>query len=225
MISKNLFPNPLKVCLFDLDGTLADSMGGLYGGYKAFLSKHHKKGSREEFEALNGIPLLQILHILNERHGLGLNEEGVLEEYRSLLQKIYLSGPLLFSGAKEWIAYLDEQGVAMGIVTAASRAYTEAFIRQHQLESFVTKITTAEDVGVGKPNPAIYTRALEDFGVLPSEAVAIEDSISGITASSEAGIYTFWIFSNAPTHDHPSVTPVKDWEDLAIQFKNLIDTC
>jgi HAD superfamily hydrolase (TIGR01509 family) len=88
-----------------------------------------------------------------------------------------------------------EKGMRMALVTNAPEENVLAVLRALNLEGVFETVILADDVGAGKPDPAPYNAALEAFDISPEEALAFEDSPSGIASSSAAGIPTVGIAS------------------------------
>lgn len=89
----------------------------------------------------------------------------------------------------------------MALVTNAPEENVLAVLRALDLEGIFDAVILADDVGAGKPDPAPYEAALEAFDISPEEALAFEDSPSGIASSVAAGIPTIGIASTQEPED------------------------
>jgi HAD superfamily hydrolase (TIGR01509 family) len=98
-------------------------------------------------------------------------------------------------GLLEFVEEARRRGMGVALVTNAPKENTFAMLDALGLEDAFEPTIVAEDVGVGKPDPAPYNAALEALGVRADEAVAFEDSPSGIASSVAAGIPTVGIAS------------------------------
>ncbi len=85
--------------------------------------------------------------------------------------------------------------MGISLVTNAPKENVFTVLRVLELEDAFEPVILAEEVGVGKPDPAPYNAALKALGVSADEAVAFEDSPSGIASSVTAGIPTVGIVS------------------------------
>jgi hypothetical protein len=83
------------------------------------------------------------------------------------------------------------RGIEIWVVTSAERSIAERFLETHGLASWLKGIVTAEGLPRGKPDPAIYQRALERAGLRADEVWAVEDSPNGERAATAAGITTY----------------------------------
>lgn len=183
--------NKVKVVLFDLDGTLADSLSTMYSVYSELLSHYGVVGSREEFVGLVGPSYDVILGRLKERHNINDSFDKLVMRAEKLIKKHYAT-VLPSYGAVDLMKSLADRKIRMGIVTSASTSVAKDFVKKNKIGKYIEFIVGADQVDFAKPNPGVYLRALELFVVEPDSAVAIEDSQVGVTAATCANIPTIW---------------------------------
>jgi HAD superfamily hydrolase (TIGR01509 family) len=87
------------------------------------------------------------------------------------------------------------RGLSLALVTNAPRENVEAVLLALELREVFDEVVLSDEVGNVKPDPAPYRAALERLGVAPAEALAFEDSTSGIASAVGAGIPTVGIAS------------------------------
>ena len=126
-------------------------------------------------------------------------EEGraILEDKEANFRK-QIVGLEPLPGVRDFLLESQLRGLTAALVTNAPSENAAAVLRILDLEDAFDLVVTAEDVGSGKPHPKPYLTALRDLDVSSSEALAFEDSASGITSAVKAGIPTVGI---ASTHD------------------------
>jgi HAD superfamily hydrolase (TIGR01509 family) len=88
-----------------------------------------------------------------------------------------------------------DRGRSLALVTNAPVENVEAILLALELDAFFDEVVLSDEVGPVKPDPAPYKAALDKFGISPEEALAFEDSTSGIASSVAAGIPTVGIAS------------------------------
>ena len=114
--------------------------------------------------------------------GLMFNTEDIFLE---LLDDGYSSMPGLY----ELLEHLEQRNIPKGICTSSSRrAATEVLCRKNLTRRF-DFVLTADDVTHGKPDPEVYLKAAERFGINPSEMLVLEDSAAGCQAANSAGAF------------------------------------
>lgn len=92
-------------------------------------------------------------------------------------------------GVIKWLQYAKEHHLRIGLATSSRRAWIDPFLDGLDIRDYFDCIKTADDVEHVKPDPALYEQALQCLGVLPNEAIAVEDSPNGSEAALRAGVY------------------------------------
>jgi HAD superfamily hydrolase (TIGR01509 family) len=186
-----------KALLFDLDGTLADTDSVHLLAWAKVLEPHGYDVTRDFYQdKISGRSDPQIVSELLPN--LSSEERRSVVEARDadFRKRIESLEPL--SGLLNLIIKGREKGMKVSLVTNASRENVLAVLRVLGLNGAFDPVILADEVGPGKPDPAPYRAALETLGISTDEAVAFEDSPTGIASSVDAGIFTVGI---ASTHD------------------------
>lgn len=207
----------LKALLIDLDGTLVDSTPALYQVYQKFLAHYGHKGTREEFNSLVGPSIDEIVEILKTKYALKGSSHDLSLMYISLLMLQGFEGTELFPGVKEALKKMKEKKIKLGIVTSGTKPLVKVCLDPLKIADQFDVIVTSEDVVKGKPNPEVYQTALKKLGIKPEEAIAIEDSIAGLTAALGAGLEVLMITHGKKKEaekKHKKVTYLKDWNEI-----------
>lgn len=211
--------NHVKAILIDLDGTLVDSMPTLYRIYCQFLADYGIEGSKEEFNRLNGNRMKTAIDILIDSYQLPISFEEARLKYQQTLLEEYLSKVKLFPGVNSFLAKAKEMGLRMAVVSAANHDVVAQILKWHHIDQYFDAIVSAQGLPQGKPDPAIYVKALEILGVAPHEAIAIEDACNGIKAALGAKMTT-WLFTGSSWDQEiddsllQKVTPVHSWKEI-----------
>lgn len=202
----------MKVLLIDFDGTLVDSIPHLYRIYLAFLQEHHVTGSAEEFDAINGPTVAQFVEFLVQRHALPGSLEQHIDIYHTRIADVYTHAVELCAGAKQAICTARSRGIRCAIVTAAQADLVDLCLRRHRIRDLFECVVTAAGLASGKPDPAVYHRALQMMNAAAEDCLAIEDSRSGVAAAVAAGIRTI-AFGDRWTSIDP-IAQARCWDEL-----------
>lgn len=174
--------------IFDLDGTLVDSMPAHFQAWCKALDEHGAPGVFKEdiFYAMGGRPTKDIVAELNGEMNLSLDPDAVStskrEAYLELLDQIEVI-PVITDFVKE-----NHGNVPMAVATGGTRKIAEKTLEILGLSDYFTSVVTADDVSCGKPDPEVFLLAAERIGIPPSECVAFEDAAPGIIAAQSAGM-------------------------------------
>ena len=134
----------------------------------------------------DGVRLPDIPARLRERFAIDEPLVELRREYERIVTDAYTSvAP--GEGAGELVQAAAADGRSLVLVTSAPRSIAEAFLRAAGLDEHFTAVVSGED-GPGKPDPALFLRALEAADVDAEHAVAVEDAPSGVRAARAAGV-------------------------------------
>jgi phosphoglycolate phosphatase len=169
---------PLRLAIFDCDGTLVDSQHGIFAAMSAaFASFSLAPPSQALARRVIGLPLVDALAALVPVEA-GLDPERLAERYRDAFHAGRHAPDIdepLFAGAVAALDALEAEGVLLGIATGKGRRGLEATLGRHDiLRRFLTLQTS--DSGPGKPHPAMLLRAMAETGAAPAETVMIGDT-------------------------------------------------
>lgn len=92
-------------------------------------------------------------------------------------------------GVKEILDFCKSKGLKIGLASNSSHDLIEVVLEKVGIKHYFDFISSAADVEKGKPDPAVYLYAAEKLGVDPTECLVFEDSIIGVTAAKNAGMF------------------------------------
>lgn len=176
--------------LFDLDGTLIDSMPV---HLRAWSIAMQRAGLRVPFDAdyfysLGGVPTFESAVIYGEHYGVSLDPHRVVDEkeqlYLEMLHEVRVIGPVADFARRVAATH------PVAIVTGGGPEIAYPALDASGLRSLFPVIITPEDVapGRGKPAPDMFVLAANRLGVAPERCLVFEDAIPGIDAAKVAGM-------------------------------------
>ena len=177
-----------QAVIFDLDGTMTDSM---------WIWEEID----QEFFRQQNIPMPENLHA--EIEGMSFTETAqyfirtyqlpqTVDEVKTLWNQIaldkYVHETTLKPGLLAFLQLLKENNIKIGIATSNSRLLLDAFLDARNLTGYIDAITTSCDVNKGKPEPDVYLKTAEKLAVSPEHCLVFEDIPMGILAGKRAGM-------------------------------------
>lgn len=190
---------PVQTAVFDLDGTLGDTLPLIYRAFNAALRPAYgRELSEPEIRKLFGPPDNHILRrLLPGRAG-----EEAFQRYREIYMRDHAKFASAFEGIAEVIARVKEAGVRVGVVTGKSRETALFSLEQFGLLDAFAVVYGGDDVEKQKPDPEAVIKILRDLGHLPGDAgVFIGDSAADVIAGRSAGLKTIAVTWGSPDHD------------------------
>ena len=170
--------------LFDFNGTLSDDEHIQCEIYREIFAEAGKPLSETEYFAqLAGLSDPEIV-----RAWLGEERPELVAERVSRFQARAADGSTVGRAARQAVHYAAKRA-QLAVVSGAARVEIETVLAAAGLAPLVSLVVAAEDVAVGKPDPAGYIRALELLERRPDEALAFEDSEAGVAAAKAADLY------------------------------------
>lgn len=176
----------LSTFLFDLDGTLLDSVDLILRSYKHMLMQHRGyEGKDEDWLRGLGTPLSSQLKRFTSDP---VEAAAMIETYREYNHALHDSLAKPYAGVVEEVRHLDGLGKTIGIVTSKYRRGTMMGLKLLGIEACVDFIVPADEVTNPKPHPEPVLRALEISGAKPDQTVFIGDSRHDMECGRGAGV-------------------------------------
>lgn len=179
----------VQLVCFDLDGTLVDSEP-LHQRAKEQLVKRLGYKKEIDYKSFVGRPNREFWQPVVRELALKDENEQTLErkQYDLILEMAEQEGYTPSDGLSEVLGYLAEKGIRMAVCSSSDRHYVERMVALLGLADWFPVLVGGDEVPHKKPAPDIYCKALALCGVAPENAVAVEDSASGIAAAAGAGM-------------------------------------
>lgn len=184
----------IKLIIFDLDGTIVDSEKIYQKGWIFSLKKFGIVVNEADLKIMQGKSTAHnnaIIYSYLKSNSLVLEARKTQEAY--YYNELENGRVNLMSGAREIIEILVETGIQLGLATSS---YTERGMRTLEsldLVKYFNYKVFGDNVEKSKPEPEIYKRILNSAGIQSDNTIAIEDSLSGLSAATGAGLKTFFV--------------------------------
>ena len=183
--------------LFDLDGTLVDTDPLHLAAYRSLLHPLSRELSEDDYKArIMGAPNDAIVNWLLPGAALSEHQEFIAAKETAFRSLVHDLEPT--AGVRRLIAWADEQGVEMAVVTNAPRANAELMLKGIGLGRFLSRLVIGDELSAGKPDPLPYRRGLEVISCDAGNCIAFEDSLSGVRSAAGAGIFTYGLSAALP---------------------------
>ncbi|HDO1310174.1 HAD family hydrolase [Aeromonas veronii] len=177
--------------IFDMDGTLVDSMPFHMDAWEVACSEFGVKFSREQLCEYGGIPTKKLVSMLIAQQDLSIDADAFVQRKVS----IFLDNIDKVKVFPEMLSLVERYHgkVAMGVGTGAPRDQAQYILRSVGLDKYMSVLVSADDVVNHKPNPDTFLKVAEMLDVLPEKSLVFEDTTVGIQAGKSAGMRTVMV--------------------------------
>lgn len=180
--------NNIEAVIFDLDGTLVDSMWLWYEIDVDYLARFGLELPEDLPQKVEGMSFPETAAYVKERFQLPDSTEKIMQDWNDMAWDYYMHRVPLKKGVLDFLKHCKMKNVKLGIATSNSHVLVDNLARVLGLDTFMSTITTACDARKGKPAPDIYLMAADRLGVAPHKCLVFEDIIPGIMAGRSAGM-------------------------------------
>ena len=190
----------IKGAIFDLDGTLLDSMfiwDTIGEEYLRSLGKEPHEDLKETFMTLT---LEEAAEYYREHYGVTLSVKEIVDGVNAMVEQTYRTKVTLKPGISEYLAWLKENGVRMCVATVTDRYLVEETLDRLGVRHYFSEIFTCAEVGFGKDKPIIYQKALEHLGTEKSDTYVFEDLPFALNTAKTDGFPTVGIYDRHEAH-------------------------
>lgn len=178
----------IEAVLFDLDGSLVDSMWLWREVDIEYLGRFGIPLPESLQAEIEGMSFTETAQYFKERFQIPDSTEKMKEDWNRMAWDKYTHQVPLKNGAREFVEYCHKKGIRLGIATSNSRELVENVVKVHGLTDYFDSIVTGCEVEKGKPAPDVYLEAARRCGTAPEKCLVFEDIVPGIMAGKAAGM-------------------------------------
>lgn len=185
---------PIKYIIFDMDGTLLDSLSVWADSDREFINSHGHDYDPVHSLAMKKMHFDSACDYLVEAFSLPYSSKEVGQRILEIVEKRYLTDIPMKDGAMEFIKTAHSSGIKMCVATSNKKALAEGALQGLGIMKYMEFVITSDEVGCGKESPMIFLKAAEMLGGTPAETAVFEDSIHAVLSAKEAGFRVVGVY-------------------------------
>ena len=202
----------IKGAIFDLDGTLIDSMFIWDTIGEDYLKSFGIEPKENLVEVFKTFTLEQSAEYYRNHYGIKLSVKEIVDGINNTVAEIYRTKVVLKPGVSDFLKRLQMSGVKMCVATVTDRPIVEDVLKRLNVRDFFSEIFTCAEIGYNKETPDIYREALKHLGTTKEETVVFEDVFHALKTAKEDG---FKIAAVYDSHE-PRQNELKEISDYYI---------
>ncbi|WP_434798113.1 HAD family hydrolase [Terrisporobacter vanillatitrophus] len=209
-----------KGAIFDLDGTLIDSMGVWEKIDNEFLEKRNIDIPSDYIEKINSMSFDKVAQYTIERFNLKESEKDLIKEWNEMAIYEYSNNIKLKANVKEYLKKLKDNNIKIALSTSSPRILYEPVLKNNHIYEYFDVLTSLEDVKRDKNYPDIYLLAAEKLDLNPQDCVGFEDILVAINTLKKADFKAIGVYDKYSDCDIEEIKKISDrfiWD-----FKEII---
>ena len=195
----------MKGCIFDLDGTLFDSME-IWGGIGPdSLKKREITPPPDYAKTIFTMSLAQSADYTIRCFGLTCTREDLMQEWDDAAALAYAGEVQLKPGAREYLLALRERGFRLGVATTMHRRVYRPALERHELFGLFDVLCGADEVQLPKSSPEVFLLCASLLELKPSQCIVFDDLLAAVKSAKGIGMRVVGVRDN---------TSLEDWEEI-----------
>lgn len=192
----NLKGKNIKAAIFDLDGTLFDSLGVWKDIDIRFLSKRGFDVPTDYAKNISSLSFRQVAEYTVNYFNLKESVDEIIDEWFNMAKYEYANNIFLKPYAKEFLFKLKQSGVKLCTATNLPHVLSDSALKNNGIYNIFDTFCDTQEVGKSKQFPDIFYLAAEKLNVSANDCAVFEDIPSNILSAKTAGIYTCGVYDS-----------------------------
>lgn len=211
----------IKAAIFDLDGTLVDSMWVWSSIDDEYLESHGHTTPKNLNAEINHLSFTQTAQYFKERFKISDSIETILKTWNAMALNHYKNNIKLKPGVKEFLDKLKYNNISISLATSNSQELLQACLKSNGIYEYFDAITTTDEVERGKNFPDVYLLAANKMNVDPNNCAVFEDILPAVQGAKAANMKVFAVKDDACVNTKEELT---EYADMYINsFSDLLD--
>ena len=205
-----------RFAIFDMDGTLIDSMKFWKNLASEYLSsKGITQVSEEILQKIKPMTMSESAALFQEVFGLSGDVEA---EMNAVMDEHYRNDIPLKNGVRAYLDMLHRKGVRMCVASATAEQLMESCLSRLEIRDYFAFLLSCETVGAGKSSPLVYHESAKRLQANPDEIAVYEDALYAVQTAKNAGYYVIGVYDEGAAKNWAAVTLIADeviinWEE------------
>lgn len=200
----------IKAMIFDLDGTLLDSMHVWDQIGVDILHEYGKKAEENLDKRFKDMSIEESLCYIQETYLPKVSIKAIQQTMQTIIYKRYQYNCPLKVGVYDYLNYLYQKGIKLYVLTASDKTCTLAALKQNQIIDFFDMVMTCEEIGYGKRESQLFSLVLQKINHNSNDVIVVEDALHAIKAAKQVGLRTWAVYEEVQQADWQEIIHISE---------------
>lgn len=177
----------IKAIIFDMDGTLIDSLDVWAESDRIFLEELGLPYNTSVSQAMKKMHYNSACDYIKETYSLEMPSEEIGRRIMEIVRDSYMHKIPLKPNVYEYLTAQQKKGIKMCVATSNDKGLAVGALKNLGIYDMMEFVITSDEVGIGKETPAIFIKAAEMLGFEPSETLVLDDSVHAVESAKSGG--------------------------------------
>ena len=186
----------IKGIIFDMDGTIVDSLPYHHEAWKIFFNENQVENFSDKLKDYKGGGTLDLMKaVYGDKYSLK-DLKSMSDEKEVIFREIYKGKINPIEGFKKFLIDIKSKHILVGLASNAVRKNVSLIINELNIFNDFDSIICGDEVNNGKPNPEMFNKTINRFNIKKDECLIFEDSLEGVKAAKNSGVKVVGISSS-----------------------------
>lgn len=201
----------IKACIFDLDGTLLDSMALWQNVDRKYLARFGIEFDPMYSEEIKKMSFNESAVYFVEKFKIPRSVEQIKQDWNEMVEVEYRDNIQSKEGTYELLSALHEKGIKMCVATSCNKEHAIMALKRLNMYHFFSFVLTCAEVGKNKEYPDIFYECAKQLDVVPEECFVLEDLYMALKVAHDGNFKTIGIYDHLSAHEKEAVKQISDY--------------
>ena len=186
----------IKGVIFDMDGTIVDSLPYHYEAWKIFFNENKVENFSEKLKDYKGGGTLDLMTVVYGDKYSRKELKIMTDDKEIIFREIYKNNVVPIAGFMEMFELIKSKKILVGIASNAIRKNVKMILSELKIYEEFDSIICGDEVRKGKPDPEMFNETVDRFNLKKEKCLIFEDSIEGVTAAANSKVGVIGVSSS-----------------------------